>query len=501
MLLFFFCVFSEGTSRKGRDSAPAEWINSNFDANRTRDESYRESMAKFTQYRTHERHQRTSMTLPLHESNSIHFNDGNLNANHFGNNDNISIVTDFDGKYSNDTSNGDAFLVVKQIESKYGAKRNPAHSMPTSSYKKNPRPHKNSNDTRNIHDNEVQEFEHAHCFQDITDDTHRSFSSSPPPKFSYKENSNPYPNHDLASAASSSDGSSTLDRNRSNPPRERPKKPARSINSIKSRKLLTEAHFNGAYKNFQFASPFYSDSSTTSSFPSMNRKNERKISEYGSLEDDATSQSTQYQVIRNKHGEDVEYAVPYVSKHNEYEPGFTQQLSRMADAGNDNELFEEDPNICEQIVNDGYEHDIRASDLDLGSYQKDQRRFPITDLDNSCGSEHLMPESDATSICKPTSISPIPTVDPFSEYFERVQQFESIVFKPMDAFRPADEGRQGCRRNPLFYENGTFEGTDATLRCYSDELDSSEQSEEFAFITKMAFLRDADILRYLYIFL
>lgn len=510
----------EGTSRLRRDSAPSRSLHTSFDPNRTRDDSYRESMAKFTEFRAHERVQRLS-TVPVIPESMVHpsnqtwhdqFSNGDTDSvrrikqNHTNSNDDDddddSTINDSDSKYPISSSDTQEQYQVsahrKRVDQRYPGKRRPRHSMPTTAYKPKPRRIKPpTNETHTIHEDEVKEFENTHCFRNINDDTQRSqVQRSPPSKF-YKQNSNPYPNHDLVSVASSSDASSSMGppSRPASLPRKCPEKPKRlTVNSNKSRTLLTEAHFTGAYKNFEMQSPFFGEDSSSSGFPTApQQKSERKLSGYDTMD----SQATRYQVIRNKHGEEVEYALPCHSQQSEYSQTISKLTScaTSADSMFADEAFQVDPNECERIVNGYYEHGYR-SNPSRQSYRRNRRRIPITDLDKSTDSGHTMRGSNGTT--KSKLISPNQrgaTPNTIWEYYDRMQQCSSMIISPMSEFRPANEESQGLRNTTLFYENGTFKSTACTIRRYYERSDDVAGVKNYALITETAVLRDAEVLR------
>lgn len=511
----------EGTSRLRRDSEPPRSIYPTFDPNRTRDDSYRESMAKFTQYRAHERHQRLSTINMLPGTISVavdawHQSAGDTsppqqmlqNADAFDDNAGHSPVNEFDGMHSVDSSDNQAeyhtSVYKKRTDTRHGARRRPRHSMPVSAYKQKRRAPRPPSQSHTIHErDEVKEFEMANrCYGDFDDDVPRTAHRSPP---FHKINSIPFSGHDGASVASSSDTSTSLSTTaRPNPPRKCPEKPKRLALNNRSRKMLTEAHFTGAYNNFEMQSPFYSGDSTTSGYPTKPvQHDEQPNSGYDSLDGDASSQSTstRYQIIRNKHGDEVEYALPCAGQQAEYRhssqpPSYATSADSMY---RHDALHDAVADECERIINGIYERGAQASSAsDRSSCRKSERRFPITDLDKSTDSGRTFHDSDGTSKKRSNSISPTQLTGSPNlvwEYYERVQQTSADIVAPMSEFRPATEESQGCRNTPLFYENGTFRATEATIRRYMQRSDDGDDYNEYGLITETAILRDADVLR------
>lgn len=392
----------------------------------------------------------------------------------------------------------------KRPDQRYPGKRRPRHSMPTTVGSQKPRRvDPPPNESQTIHEDEVAAFENAHCFRNINVDLQRSHVQRSPPSKFFKQNSNPYPNHDVVSVASSSDASSSMgppSRPPYVPSRKCPVKPKRlSINSNKSRTLLTEAHFTGAYKNFQVQSPFFAEDSSSSGFPTVPpQKSELKLSGYDTMD----SQATRYQVIRNRRGEEVEYAIPCHSRQSDYSQT-TSKLTSCATSADSmfagtpvhsdaTEQFQTDGDECERIVNGIYDYGVR-SNPNRKSQRRNRRRIPITDLDKSTDSGHTMRESNATSNVTKKSMSPNQCA--IWEYYERMQECNSMIISPISEFRPANEESQGSRKTTLFFENGTFKSTACTIRRYYERDDDASSDYNYALVTESAVLHDAEVLR------
>lgn len=240
---------------------------------------------------------------------------------------------------------------TENSEVNYGSRssRHSMPAMPTNGYAPRYVPHReqNSIDSHTIREEEIGEFEGAHCkYSDSVNDDDQTSYRSPPSKF-YKQNLNPFPS---TSEASSSNAFGDTTRSMHNACPEKPKRLL--LNSKQSRKLLTEAHFTGAYRNFEIQSPYYSDSS---SVYSRVAKRNFTSTEVDSLTDDQTMPTNHYQVIVNKYGDGVEYALP-CNEMTEYQQRralpncFTSDDSILA-----GEVFNENPQDFDRILNEDLE--------------------------------------------------------------------------------------------------------------------------------------------------
>lgn len=269
---------------------------------------------------------------------------------------------------SNQTNDFFEPMQSSQQQPIYGS-RFPRHSLPVSMNKvKSKRTKKLQIDPSIIHEDEVKEFETSHCYGNLDGNNSRTPFNSPPMKF-YKENSNPYAGSTMSQMQSqqmfdgSCDGSSNT---HISSIRTCPEKPKRIMlkkqNTSQLTKELSRAHFSGAYQNYEIHSPFYgaeSDRMTekptiaagirAAAIPSSSDTGDERLSKL--IRNRA---SGQYQVILNKHGDEVEYALPLVEHSHANGGQFRSVLGEnrySSDAPNyDDEIFVEDPRQCEQIV-------------------------------------------------------------------------------------------------------------------------------------------------------
>lgn len=524
----FNCRDSQTRLRR-RESAPTIQSHEKFDPNRTCDDSYRQKLAKFNQFRTEERIQRLSMG-PNDMSGYHTILDDQIAETEFSTSEvpvrqqpqrkpNKLILrranATTDEELDDDTLFGDRPKSKKisvqfhlnestdESELDFTRRRAPRHSMPASSqhvYKHKSRRSKNSFNSHTILEEEIKEFEGAHCYSSTNDDDERqSGYRSPPMKF-YKQNSNPYPSND-------SDSTAIADTKYKRAAVKCPEKPKRLyVNSNHSRKLLTDAHFTGAYKNFEIQSPYFSeDSSTQFSFTALQEKmQEHRRNSRDSLLGDNSSQSTRYQVIVNKHGDEVEYALPCVDQQPQYlrrqkppEKPLTSDDSIMA-----NEVFQEDPNECRRIIDGNFDLDSIASEPSVHDRSEDflrkRGRIMITDLDKSTDSANTLDDIRSTAEHERhknelNGIAPRAT-NRVLEFYETMQCADVICL--ISECRTAI-GEEPSTRSPLFHVKGNFKQTPVTVRKYTDNKQGieDEQYKDFALLAETAIIRDLDVLR------
>lgn len=372
-----------------RESAPACTLR-DFDANKTRDDEYNKAMYKFNEWRANERNRRASMVR--RQRNDDHRYDGDVDDTHEDGSaqlqtaqNHIPIIqsSESDDKVTMAGGGGgcsyglnrtndflESMMQPSQQQPIHGNKI-PRHSLPASMNKlKSKRTKKPQHDPSTIHEEEVKEFEASHCYGHLNGNGSRTPFNSPPTKF-YKQNSNPYAVSSMSQTHSQQlfDGSCDGKSTHTSLQRACPEKPKRIMlkqqNTSQLTRELSGAHFSGAYRNYEIQSPFYAaDSDRMSEKPIMAAGiRAAAIPSSSSVDtgDERGSKSLRnrgsgnYQVILNKHGDEVEYALPVV----EQAPAKGGQFRSMLGDSNrytsdapkyDDEIFVEDPRQCEQIV-------------------------------------------------------------------------------------------------------------------------------------------------------
>lgn len=391
-----------------------------------------------------------------------------------------------------------------------------------------------------IHEVEVKDFEGSHCYGNL-DRYPQSpgISNSPPTKF-YKQNSNPYPENNFENTTPASRGAlRPLPSRHGNDfsPRSCPVKPKRSIlkpNESKGRDLtteITEAHFNGSYKNFEIHSPrnYDGSKSPTGLNRSMRSKNTRsgeisRNSQKIETNDDPLGMkqySAQYQTIINKHGDVVEYAVPYCEV-----PAVTTRQSLdiipSADEMSD-EVFIDDQNECEKLINENFQFlsnaeeatdevmkqiDANISRRSLKHHWKPLKTngsVMVTDLDKSFDSSRTLDDQcksqegldDLNSLSK-WSVNLARSIHPKTksqnDLLDFVDTFRSTV--PVCQLNEI-KSKMSVLRNtfvsPLEIMSGIFRKSTVSLRSYAFTEDDAK--DDRCLIAEQAIRRDFDILK------
>lgn len=367
--------------------------------------------------------------------------------------------------------------------------RKPRHSMPATtsdSYLRSARRIQQTMDAQTIREEDIEKFEEAHCMNSVNVDEHSAYRS-PPMKF-YKQNLDPF--------MSNSETSSLHTLGDAQPMRGKcPEKPKRLlVNSKQSRKLLTEAHFTGAYRNFEIQSPYYSD---TSSLLSSVANQKQPPNSADSLNGDNSSALAHYQVIVNKHGDEVEYALPCVDipeyqRRQKLPNCLTSDDSILA-----GEIFHEDPKVCDQILSENFELTSKTSismHEQIPANSQRNGRVMITDLDKSTDSVNTFDDLDNITGNGHASR----TIDLHMRTPNRVLQFHETMqcadiiclISEFESKRKMDSTFQ----TPLHYEWGIFKGTNVTVRKYAD-LPIDDKNQDFTLIAETAIIRDAEVLR------
>lgn len=507
--------YRDGTQRmRRRESAPLQLFNKRRP---TSEETYRESLIRFTKFRENERIKRLSMganemnayhsvcdDMPNHMNESTTPTDQRLiqhrpktcppkpyrsqnNAN-----GRMDIASQHNGYHRTKKVSVQFHLSESTEESEmiYDSHRSARHSMPattTNGYMHGVRRGQNSLDSQTIQEEDIEKFEDAHCkYSNSVNDDDQSSYRSPPSKF-YKQNLNPFPSTSEASSLSTF-GEMQSTRMKC------PEKPKRLLlNSKQSRKLLTEAHFTGAYRNFEIQSPYYSDSSSV--FSSMAKRNYAST-DADSLTDDQSQPPNHYQVIVNKHGDEVEYALPCIDmaeyqKRKTLPNCFTSDDSILA-----GEIFNENPHDFDRILSENFEMGSNVS-ISMNDempthhqHHRDQhhngRHIMITDLDKSNDSIATLND------LKTNSTSELEQINRIDYYHQVLSQQTAIICSISDI--DSAEKIEAKLSTPLHFEWGVFKTTNITVRKYCTPMDSSI-NDDYQLIVETAIIRDAEFLR------
>lgn len=365
-----------------------------------------------------------------------------------------------------------------------GGYRKSRHSMPaivTNAYVRGSRRTQNATDSTIIQEEAIEEFEEQHCVYNsdtnsVIDDA--SSYRSPPMKF-YRQNLNPY----------QSETSSLSTLAEALPIRGCPEKPKRLLlNSNNSRKLLTEAHFTGAYRNFEIKSPYYSDSSSMAS--GMMAKQTRPSNETA-LNGEITAQLDHYQVVVNKHGDEVEYALPCIDM-----PQY-QRRQQLTDC-----LKSDDSTLADEEFNTDAKEFSRiltemASNTSISLHEEhahEQRqtngKVMITDLDKSMDSAHTLDDTISRAEHNQANFT-LRQPNRVLQFHETMQCADIICLMSEITSMGEMEAKMGT---PLHFEWGTFKMAEVTVRKY-DDSSKDEPNQDFALIAETAIIRDAEVLR------
>lgn len=323
-------------------------------------------------------------------------------------------------------------------------------------------------DSRTIIEEDIEAFESAHCGS-VNDDDQTSYHS-PPTKF-YMQNSNPFP-----STSETSSVSAMCD---VQPTRGKcPEKPKRlMLNSKQSRKLLTEAHFTGAYRNFEIQSPYYSDSS--SAFSIMGKQNYASTTDVDSdAKECPSTPPDHYQVIVNKYGDEVEYALPCIDAADFHKRKKSECLT-SDDSILAGEVFNTNPSEFDRLLNENYE---------MGSDAFQARgSIMITDLDKSTD-QSTATLNDIDAVRRDERLTNRVS------YFHEAMQHATDVICLISDFNSVGK-MEAKMETPLHFEWGIFKTTKVTVRKYAEIPFNDNINSDFTLIAETAIIRDAEVLR------
>lgn len=496
------CDCRDGPVRtRRRESAPLQLFGRRK-PERTTDDVVRDSIIRFKRYRDHERQQRLSMGANEYHSisdDAQNYFEKNAEPEQMAYQSNTgrsqtrvrSMTVTNEQQYNGHRTKKCSvqFYLNESTEDSDSTSyyRMARHSMPATAQNlisKPMRQAQTSIDSQTIREEEIEDFEQNHCGgSDSVNDDDQSAYRSPPMKF-YKQNNNPYESSDTTSVNTASEPLPAQSKC--------PQKPKRLyLNSKQSRKFLTEAHFTGAYRNFEIQSPFYSDCSSV--FSDLGRKKKRAPPPPVPARVDSIP-TPRYHSITNKNGEEVLYAVPCIDMP-EYQK--RQQLPDCLTSDNSllaGEVFNEDPNECHRILDEQFETSSNTSISIHELTREEVQSVMITDLDKSTESALQVNDLEVRSKTERS------TSDMYSDLRvpNRVLQYQETMQCADVICLIADFeslGKMETRMDtPLHFEWGIFKSTDVTVRRYAD-LPVDVANEDFTLIAETAIIRDAEVLR------
>lgn len=526
-------------------------------------------MTKFIEWRNNERKHRTSdVGSPL--PNADCFNDDTNYSNTRNNGGDSSSLADDDANVSERSvtpiddllvsSNTDLRALVsqqqqQQLNFEYNQymntqqiarsqlntdSNNPRQSLPANmsknyiskAYKrKKTKGSANRVDPNTIHEDEVKEFEGYHCHNGFGEQS--ADVISPPMKF-YKQNSNPYPmfgneNHiDLGMDTMRGNGGSAgvggvggastsgVPLRPSRSLQNCPVKPKRLLlkhqNMQKNTKELSDAHFNGAYQNYEVHSPYYEGKGRDFAVAVASELSKNPAS--GKKSDGTGRYSPQYQAIINKHGDVVEYAIPYCEQRKrDTLAEFGEQQQQIAA---DDEEFQVDLEKCENIINQNFrflnaEKIFEAtgepgnrSSLYNKRPRKQNEQILITDLDKSLDSSKTLDTKRQSH----DIFDELNSLSKWSENLSKCAEASKSQKDLLELFDAVKASMPCCRlkelrskvtvlhntfASPVEIVSGTFRKTKVTLRNYL--VADVQARDESMLIAAEAIKRDFEILR------
>lgn len=456
---------------------------------------YNKSFDRFNEWRENERHKRLSMGDTRNSNTNDHefMNWTHKNRSSMPlNNDDLLIGSN---EHIDTRPRQNDQLVSNCVQMQI-----PRHSLPTNmtKYKKKrvKLPSQNV-----IHEDEVKEFEHFHCYGNLECNNGQTIYNSPPSKF-YKQNSNPYPvsvNDDRTLYPTTSTQPQQLFYNNTidNQPGPCPKKPKRILlkqnDTTRLTKELSDAHFHGAYQNYQVQSPYYSKKDINSRIqtPTMTPM---------ALNNDENKNSGNYQVIINKHGDVVEYALPFTEQ--TVFDWLPAQPLPSDDLNFDDEIFQEDPQECEKLINEN--SDFLINDAMPETIENPYRSpepvvyrkssVMVTDLDKSV-------ESSRTLDTKRQSIpifNDLSSLSKWSDNFVRcinpkIKSQYPIIICSVNELKLRISVLGNTFLSPLTFMSGTFRTSKVTLRNYG--VSDTEINDNLMLIAETAIRRDFNIIK------
>jgi hypothetical protein len=321
--VFFLNREIESTSRQRRQSAPPPIAHSLSSPNQDRDEAYMRAITKFNEWRNIQRFEKLNETnnhsaiTQIPNELSIMTNDVSISDIEIDESEKRKLLEMHRQRKAEDAN--------RRLDHKttlYGSAMTRSHrlSLPIMKESSSDKSQRRRSRKTKIHPSttidEIEEFEQNHCRQ-LEEDY--SFSVTSPPSKFYRDNSDPFTKQPTPKRQSLM-GRGMLRRARSHGKGKAPQPPM--VDSEAS-----SGFQNGNYKHYDVTSPsVYSEFLTASNNYKANvRKHQpEKINSVGesassgSLSSDpeknAKTQrrlSPPYQTVINKHGDEVEYALPY----------------------------------------------------------------------------------------------------------------------------------------------------------------------------------------------
>lgn len=488
----------ESTARHRRQSAPPP-ISQNFTAspNRHRDEAYIRAIAKFNEYRNHQRFERLNET-----KNTSAITQSEMNKTV----DDISItdveIKDTEKKRLIKSRNGKSDSLNQHNTVLYSncnppdAKLNKLDKRLSLPIIKD-RSYGGSTERRRVKIvqttstiDEIEEFEHNHC-QKFTECSFEN-PSTPPRKF-YRNNSDPYDADKSQQILRKPTpkrlmGKSMLRRNKGKAPQ-----PPQIQAKLDQASESSTNFYNGNFKHYDMSSASIFDNYVISSKAYKGNLRKEVPEKINSVGESASSGSLSsnpidpdkevkkqrrlsppYQTVINKHGDEVEYALPYNERDSLLNipplpaaPAPTVQAIPFDQFIDQNFKF---LNSKLDFLNSQIDHGDRIDMIDASFSDIRRQNLQVTDLDRSNDTGLAIPNSGDI-------MKDLETLSKWSQNVQKgnndealtsIQQYKAIQ-NNIKIFNSHDiKYKSGTLRNafstPLEFSNGYFHQTPVTLR-------------------------------------
>lgn len=343
---------------------------------------------------------------------------------------------------------------------------------------------------------EIEEFEQNHCNR-IDDMSFANSITTPPSKF-YRNNSDPYDSTAKKTVESAKKptpkrlmGKNMLKRNKGKAPQ-----PPQHVKQGEAGTESTVNFYNGNFKRYDVSTASVDDEFVISSKAYKGRMRKQHPENINSVGESASSGSLSsdtisdknliknrrlsplnYQTVINKHGEEVEYALPYNERDS------TLDLPPLPVAPIPNTTQHSISTQFDQLIDQNFKFlnskiDFLNSQIDIGEDAQKvfepidishRQNIQVTDLDksNECGLSFPMQTGDI--------MKDLDALSKWTQNFEKndrnlspIQQYQATQ-KGVKVFNAGDiKYKPGSLRNsfstPLEFSNGYFHQTPITLR-------------------------------------
>ncbi|CRK91560.1 CLUMA_CG005215, isoform A [Clunio marinus] len=518
----------ESTSRQRRQSAPPPTSVGLSGANNYRDEAYMRAISKFNEWRNNQRFERLSESRNVSGITQPPTNDQTIMT------DDFSLLSDV---FIDDSEKRKLIEMQRERKKKefdrklehnvcfYNTARPKNHRLSLPNMNEdtlNRSQVKRRSKRSKVHPSqtidEIEEFEQNHCHK--IDEDYSIQVTSPPSKF-YRDNIDPYGDNKQSSSTNKSIpkrhslmGRNMLRRAKSHGKEKAPQPPQKHAESEASSNFQ-----NGNFKHYEVnTSSVYSEFVKASNAYKVNmRKHEpEKVNSVGesassgSLSSDVEKNvslknqrrlSPPYQTVINKHGDEVEYALPYSERESLVnipplpttappdasrisQSKFEQIINENFQFLNSNiEFFNAEESMLNRQMADAAFEPIDTSFSDIR-----RKNLQVTDLDKSNDTGLVTPLQSGDIIRELDTLSKwTKNLENCEKKFEQKSPIEEyqMIQSNVKIFNPHDiKYKSGILRNsfstPLEFSNGYFHSTPVTLRSTLPNLYSINSFADIA---------------------